>query len=87
MNKLLAIKKISNCIDSATTKEHHVAIERMIENYDNLCQHKWWWDKSLFGAIVLLKWQNVYQYNKKFGGKSEYIIDKENTPRFTELVE
>lgn len=67
MDLVKAIQKISKCIDTATTKEHHEAIEQMINNVENFCKHRVWWDKTVKGALALLFWQNVYQYEKKFG--------------------
>ena len=68
MDLISATKKISQCIDSATSVEHHISIERMIQNVENWCKHHYRSDKTVKGAIVLLAWQNKNKYDNNFGG-------------------
>jgi hypothetical protein len=68
MNLVSATKKITNCINSATTKEHHQSIQKMIANVENYCKIMCPWDKSIKGALVLLNWQNINKCQNKFGG-------------------
>ncbi len=53
-----ATKKITRCIDTATTLEHHKAIERIIKNLDMINNKSRPRDKSLGGALMLLHMQN-----------------------------
>jgi hypothetical protein len=59
MDLVLAAKKISKCIASATTKEHHKAIERMIENVENWCFYNCPWNKLIKSTLDSLYHQNI----------------------------
>jgi hypothetical protein len=67
MDLVSATKKISQCIDSAISVEHHKSINRMIQNVENWCEYHYRSDKTVKGAIALLGWQNVYKHDKNFG--------------------
>jgi len=69
MNFIKATDKITNCIETAETKAHFKAIDRMIKNVENIAKYQCRWDKSLFGALALLSWQNQNKFVKKFGGE------------------
>ena len=62
MNFVEATKKISNCIETATTKEHHYVIEKMIDNVAEYAKRQQNWDKSIRGALGLLYWQNINKF-------------------------
>jgi hypothetical protein len=70
MDFVKATQKITDCIESAETSEHHRNIDRMIETVTQYARIQKSWDKSLKGALALLDWQNVNKFNKfhkKFG--------------------
>jgi hypothetical protein len=64
MDLVSATKKITDCIDSATSKEHYESIKRMIVNVEKWCKFNCPWDKTIKGALALLVWQNVNKYQK-----------------------
>ena len=64
MNFVKASQKISNCIDTATTKEHHYVIGNMIENVEKYSKLQKPWDKTIKGALAILYWQNVNKFGK-----------------------
>ena len=69
MNLVLATRKISKCIDSATSVEHHKSIDRIIQNLENWCMYHYRSDRTIKGALALLYWQNQDKYDNKFGDK------------------
>ena len=59
-----ATKKITRCIDTAETIEHHKAIERVIKNLDMINNKTYPKDRSLGGALMLLWWQNRDKWDR-----------------------
>ena len=64
MDFVKASMKISDCIDSATTEEHHIAIYKMIKTVTKYAKKQSGWDKSIFGGLALLDWQNANKFQK-----------------------
>lgn len=64
MNFVKASQKITACIESATTANHHIAINQMIETCFIYAKAQKNWDKTILGALGLLKWQNVNKWGK-----------------------
>lgn len=66
MDFVKAAEKITDCIESAKTAEHHRNIDRMIKTVTEYARIQKSWDKSLNGALALLDWQNVNKFHKNF---------------------
>ena len=63
MDFVKASFKISECIDTATTSEHHKSINTMIKTV-RFYAKKQSSDKSVLGGLALLDWQNANKYFK-----------------------
>jgi len=68
-----AVFKISRCIDSAATEDHHIAINTMINTVWEYADKRKKWDKSIFGGLALLDWQNANKFLERF--PKENLVD------------